>query len=502
MMKFITKTIYLQFIACAKNAWLQMNKPELKDMFALSDFDRSLVAKGNLVESWAQKLFPRGVLISEFGETARAATVERLAKKEPVIFQASFTSGRFLARNDVLEYDSRNDVWNLYEIKGTNTLDENENSPDHIEDVAFQVAVLEDNGLKLGKIYIIHLNKEYVREDDISVDELFIKEDVSREVRERLEATRIKMGSAAEILWEKDEKAVACLCLYSARSNHCSTFSYSHPEIPEYSVHDLSRIGASKSKLTELVDAKIYELGEIPDSFKLTAVQRNQVFVHKTQKPLIDSSAIGKEIGSLSYPLYFLDYETYPSAIPLFKGFRPYQQVPFQFSLHVLKDPQAEPEHFEYLHAENTDPSEKIIANLKKYIVPRGHVIVWNKRFEKGINAQLAERHPEAASFLNDLNERIYDLMEIFQKQLYVHPGFRGRVSIKKVLPVLVPSLSYQDLEIKEGGAAMEAWHDMVFGDKTRTEKQAAIRNLLKYCGLDTYAMYLIWRELAKLAAY
>ena len=495
-MQLITKTTYLQFISCSKNAWLQLNKPELKEMFELSDFDKSLVAKGNLVESWARKLFPEGILISEYGESAHSITNQYLSEKKKIIFQSTFINDKFLVRNDVLEYDSVNDYWNLYEIKGTNTLDENEDSVDHIEDATFQVSVLNDAGVKLGQIYLVHLNKEYIRGDEIDVNTLFVKEDISEQVKKRIESTKIKMKMASEALFQEDENALECQCIYLGRSNHCSTFSYSYPDVPKYSIHDLSRIGTSKKKLAELVDSKIYEIAEIPDSIKLTDIQQNQKNVHKTQTPIIDLHSIKKELESLTYPLYFLDYETYPPAIPLFKGFKPYQQIPFQFSLHVLRSPDAELEHFEYLHTENTDPSKHIISKLKEFIGSTGSIIVWSKRFEKSINAQLAERHPEDANFLGDINERIYDLMEIFQKQLYVHPGFKGKVSIKKVLPVLAPALSYKDLEIQEGGAAMEAWYEMVFGNKSPEEQQAVAANLLKYCCLDTYAMYVIWKEL------
>ncbi len=495
-MQLITKTTYLQFCSCAKNAWLQLNKPELRSMFELSDFDKSLVAKGNLVESWARKLFPKGVLISEFGESACNITNSYLKEKKPVIFQSTFISDKFLVRNDVLEYDTDNGCWNLYEIKGTNTLDENEKSVDHIEDVTFQVVVLRNAGVKLEQVYLIHLNKEYIRGDEINVIDLFIKENISQQVDNRLESTRAKMQMAAEALFQKDENVLECQCIYLGRSNHCSTFSYSCPDVPEYSIHDLSRIGTSKKKLVELVDSKIYDIAEVPGDMKLTDIQQNQKDVYVSQTPIIDLQSIKSELESLIYPLYFLDYETYPPAIPLFKGFKPYQQIPFQFSLHVLQSPNAELEHFEYLHTENTDPSKSVIAKLKEFIGPEGSVIVWSKRFEKSINSQLAERHPEDATFLENINERIYDLMEIFQKQLFVHPGFKGKVSIKKVLPILAPNLSYKDLKIQEGGAAMEAWYEMVFGSKALEEKQAVATNLLKYCHLDTYAMYVIWKEL------
>ncbi len=468
-------------------------------MFILSDFEKNLLTKGNMVETWARKLFPDGVLIDEAGDDAVRITQEHIAKKTHVIFQSKFIYDKFLAKNDALEYDKENDCWNLYEIKGTNTLDENASSIDHVEDATFQTVILKALGIKVGKIFIIHLNKEYVREDEINIRDLFTNDDITAEVQEREEATKEKMRKAAEGLFQQDENALICQCIYSGRSAHCTTFRYSYPKLPEYSIHDLSRIGSSKKKLESLVDSQIFDINDIPEDFELTLNQKNQVYVHKTQKPIIDLNAIKKELKSLVYPLYFFDYETYPPAIPLFKGFKPYQQIPFQFSLHVLNDENSEPAHFEYLHEKPTDPSLPLINKLREMIGPEGSIIVWSKRFEKSINSQLAERCPEHADFLEDINDRVYDLMEIFQKQFYVHPEFRGKVSIKKVLPVMVPKLSYKELEIKEGGSAMEAWYEMVFGDGSQEDRKKISADLRTYCGLDTYAMYAIWKELISL---
>lgn len=498
-MTYITKTIYLEFLACAKNAWLKQHKPELMATFSLSPFEQSLVANGNLVEGWARKMFPGGVLVESFGAEAILETEKLLTLKTPVIFQATFAFGHFLARNDVLEYDQKNDVWNLYEIKGTNTLRESGEERDHLEDAAFQYVVLRDCGLKIGRVGIIHLNKDYVRGDEINVFELFVTDDVTDKILEREAATREKMQQIATAFFQDNERALSCDCLYKGRSKNCSTFHYSHPQVPEYSVHDLARIGSSKSKLNDLIEAGIYDLNDIPQEFELTKIQRNQVDVHQNQKPIIDREAIKESLESATYPLYFLDYETYPSAIPLFKGYRPYQHIPFQFSLHVLDSPNGTLKHYEYLHSDNSNPGPVLTAALKEIIGPQGSIIVWNKAFEKSRNTEMAERQPEEKDFLLDVNNRVYDLMDIFHKQLYVHPDFKGRVSIKKILPVLVPALSYQALNIREGGAAMEAWFGKVLNATSNDEKEATIKALLEYCALDTYAMYAIWQELVKL---
>lgn len=498
-MPHLSKTSYLEFLTCPKNAWLKKHKPELVSSFELSPFEKSLVANGNLVEEWARKLFPKGVLIESSGETAALETVKYLEAKHPAIFQATFITDKFLARADVLEYDSSSDSWNLYEIKGTNSLKEKTDDRDHIDDATFQYITLSDCGLKIGSINIIHLNKEYIRGEEINVQKLFAIDNISEKIFEREEATREKMSEATQALFQEDERAVSCNCLYKGRSNHCSTFSYAHPEVPAYSVHDLYRIGLSPKKLASLVDDNIFNISDVPSDFKLSVAQQNQIYVYKTGGPMIDLISIKAEFEALKYPLYFFDYETYPAAIPLFKGFKPYQHIPFQFSLHVLRSSSSKPEHYEYLHLDNTNPTEGIISALRKYIGSKGSIIVWHKPFEQTRNSELALLSPGDSGFLNNINNRIYDLMDIFSKQLYVHPKFKGSTSIKKVLPVLAPSLSYQELEIKEGGSAMEAWFEKIFNASSENEKNETAQNLLKYCKLDTYAMYVIWKALKNL---
>lgn len=495
-MNYITKTIYLQFLSCGKNTWLQIYKPELKDLFKLSEFEQALLANGNLVEQWARKLFPNGMLVEANGEEAVKITQKHIDNKTPVIFQATFAYKEFMARNDVLEYDKTNDCWNLYEIKGNNKLNQHEDKVDHIEDATFQVIVLESCGIKIGRISIIHLNKKYVRDGEINIQDLFEQSDITDEVTKRKERTKGDMERASKALLQPNEQALVCQCIYNGRSAHCTTFRHSYPNIPEYSVHDLIRIGKSPIKLESLVDSQIFDINEILDDFELSIPQSNQALVYKRQNQIINIDDIREELKSLDFPLYFFDYETYPSAIPLFDGYKPYQHIPFQFSLHVLNDPDGELTHYEYLHEEQTDPSLSIISELQKTIGPKGAIIVWRKSFEKGRNSDLAKLHPDYADFLNDLNSRIYDLEDVFTKQLHVDYRFKGKTSIKKVLPVLVPSLSYDKLEIKEGGAAMEAWYEMMYGDGSAADKKKISYDLKVYCGQDTFAMYSIWKVL------
>ena len=501
MSALITKTIYLDYLDCPKNSWLKLHRPELAHLFESSDFQKGLSQQGYEIESWARKMFPAGVLIEGSSAQAIKLTAQHIALQTPAIFQAAFYIDQFFIRVDILEFDNRSQRWNMYEVKATNSVQENSKQNDHIQDATFQKIVLDVSGIDIGKVFVLHLNRSYVLQGTINVHQLFQAQDVSDRAEENFIDTAELMQTAQKMLLQKDEKLVECACVYKGRSAHCATFNYSHQDVPDYAIHDIARIGASKKKLAELVDKKIFKLQDVPMDFQLSQIQRTQIESHVLQQSFIDKVGIKKQLDQLVYPLYFLDYESYASALPLFDGFSPYNQMPFQFSLHVLDSLDAQLVHHEYLHTRLVDPSHYIIKKLEEFIQGPGSIIVWNKSFEQGIHKNLSYRHPEQQEFLEDLNNRMYDLADVFTKQLYVHPEFKGKTSIKKVLPALVPTSGYSDLDIQGGDVASQSWYTMMYGSLSSVEQQKIAADLRAYCKQDTIAMYQIMMHLHDIAS-
>lgn len=495
-MRLISKTTFLDFLNCPKNIWLKLHKPELLKHFTLSEFEKHILEQGNEVESYARNLFPGGIEIVSTGEEACQETVRHITSKVPVLFQATFIIEGYIVRNDVLAYDAKNKCWNLYEVKGSNSVKEDgpTDHGDHITDLAFQASVLKRAKLPVGKYFLIHLNKEYVRYGNLDVQKLFSIEDETEKVLARVATIEPQMEAAREYLNREQEPGGSCDCVYKSRKNHCATFHYTNPHVPEYSVHDISRI--HKTKLELLVERNIHALDDVPDDFKLSDNQRNQVRAHKSQQPLINKEKIKEELDALVFPLYFFDYEAFGLAIPIFDGYSPYKRIPFQFSLHILREPDGEMEHVEYLHEDRTDPTEIVAKLLEKHIKPGGTVIAWHKSFEAGVNKEIGERIPSYAPFFHRVNSSLYDLKDIFQDQYYVHHGFKGSASLKKVLPAIVSDVHYDGLGIQEGGQAADAWWKMVSPATSREESESIARDLKIYCGVDTYAMYAIWKHL------
>ncbi len=494
MLRHISKTQFLEFLFCPKNLWLKIHRPELSGKFELSEFEKHIIEQGNEVESCARNLFPNGIEVKSTGEDACRDTERLMVSKVPTIFQSTFIVDGFIARNDALSYSKENDCWDLYEVKGTNTLKEGGPDHDHIDDVAFRVSVLKRAKIKIGKYYLVHLNKDYVRFGDLDFKALLKVEDQTDKVNERLSKVEAEMHTAKEYLNQEKEPVGNCECLYKTRRNHCTTFKHSNSHVPDYSIHDISYISAKKIEF--LIENNILDINDIPEDIELTDRQRNQITAHQRQKPAFDTGAIKEILDGLKFPLYFLDYEAYAPAVPMFNGYGPYKRIPFQFSLHILKSPESEPEHVDFLHEELTDPTKMVAKLLSEHISPNGSVIAWHKSYEAGVNKEIGIRMPEYAKVFERINSELYDLKEIFSNQLYVHPDFKGKSSIKKVLPILRPDLRYTDIEIREGGQAVDAWLNMVSIEAPAEVKKKIYSDLKKYCGLDTYAMYAIWKHL------
>src|SRR5882724_10073206 len=306
----ISKTTFLSFLECPKDIWLRLHRPDEVGTCDLSDFELHLVEQGNEVEAEARTLFPDAVLITATGEDAVSDTQRLMAAHTPALFQATFIVDGFLARNDVLAYDAANDRWDIYEVKGTNAIKEDSvGGRDHTDDLAFQVSVLLRAGVAIGRCFLIHLNKTYVRVGDIDRTALFEIEEVTEAIEARLPRIEQEMQAAIVYLNAAQEPAGGCECVYKARTKHCTSFKISHPHVPDYSVHDLVRI--SPEKLTQLIEHGIVDLNDIPDDFKLSTHQLHKVRAHQQQEPTIDRAALHQELGALAFPLYFFDYEAF-----------------------------------------------------------------------------------------------------------------------------------------------------------------------------------------------
>jgi CRISPR/Cas system-associated exonuclease Cas4 (RecB family) len=489
---YLSKTDFLEYLQCPKCLWLKKKRPNLYVAKEPTEFDKKNQKEGQDVECLARELFQNGILLSGEIKDLLNDTVQLIAQNKSPLFQASFiTERKCLAKVDILEFNPNSQQWNIYEVKSSTKI-KTDRGHNHIKDVTFQKLVLDEAGIPVGRVFIIHLNKDYIRNGELNIEELFMPTDITDDVNRAYDITVTEVDQALGLLRKADIDMDSCPCINLTRSNHCSSFRVFNPVVPEYSVHDILRI--RPEKIRSLIDSGIVSVSDISNSFELTEIQRIQVNLEKSQKALIDQEGIGQALMGLEYPLYFIDFETYMAAIPIIDGLSPHQHMPFQVSIHKL-DLDGNLTHLEYL-AENVDSAMPgLISFMKKTIPQKGSIVSWHKSFENSRNKEMAELYPEYSQFLHNLNSRTFDLEPIFKKY-YLQPGFRGRSSIKRVLPVLLPQFSYENLDIQDGTEAMVNWRKMIFDDLSDSECDKIKGALLEYCKMDTLAMVEIFKHI------
>jgi CRISPR/Cas system-associated exonuclease Cas4 (RecB family) len=488
-MQNLSKTDFKEYLICPKWLWLKKKRHDLFTQPEKSLYAQKLINDGYEIEEFAQKLFADAIEVKGAKDSLSENTQTFLEAKQ-TMFQATFETDRGLfAKIDILEFDQDSGKWNLYEVKASSGI-KTDLEHNHIKDITFQVVAAEESGVEVRKSYIIHLNKEYIRDGEINPRDMLTIADVSDEVAECKEEVELEIDYALKLL-EKDELSVnGCDCIYRSHGQRCEAFSVLNPDVPGYSVHHV--VGGKK--LAALIEDDIFDINDIPDDFKLTDKQQQVVQLQKSGLPQIDYQTITDTLSDLEFPLYFLDYETFGKPWPLLDGYRPNQQVVFQYSLHVVEE-NGELRHHEYLGSDYESCTKELVDSMQENIGPDGNVIVWYEPFEKGRNDELTNIHPEHTDFLQDINLRIFDLMTIFKKD-YLHPDFQGSASIKKVLPVLLPELSYKNLAVQNGTMAMVGWEQSLDENISEEKRNQLRKDLLDYCELDTLAMVEIWRHL------
>jgi hypothetical protein len=339
--------------------------------------------------------------------------------------------------------------------------------------------------LRVGRTYLMHVNNAYVRHGPIEPAKLFVSEDITESVNALVGEVKLQIAQADETLgWsDKPDPRLIAACSNPKTCEYLRTYCQAFPGI--YAVAK----DIPPEHLRVLLDRDILDCAKISPALLSAAGYTPQpAYVH------VDAPGIRQELGKLHYPLYFLDYETYSHAIPPFDGYRPHQKIPFQYSLHIRKTPTAPVGHVEFLARKFEDPVPALAAHLKRHLGPEGSVIVWSATFESGRNREMGELYPQFADFMRSLNDRMFDLMLIFKhkNRLYYDSRFKKSASLKVILPVLLPELSYKDLAIQEGGTASASWPVLTSPETPENEKEHLAKDMLLYCQRDTEAMVAI----------
>ena len=480
----MSKSLFIRGLQCHKSLYLNRYHPELKD--PISEGQQRVFDSGSEVGLLARDLFPGGTEIVYKGFTPQKQlekTETEIRKGTATIYEAAFEHNGVFMKTDILHKGKKG--WELYEVKATT-----EAKDVHISDVALQYYVLTGAGIDVSSVNLIHLNNQYVRNGAIEVDKLFVSENITEAVRDQQAIVVSEIARMREML-SGDTPPAIDIDKYCEDPYLCDFMGHCWQHIPEDSVFDLKQRGA---RPFDLYNQGIILMKDIPLDL-VSGSQLMQLEAFLDRKELIDHDQVRAFLDSLWYPMYFLDFETYTTPIPAFDGLKPYQQVPFQYSLHYIERESADPGHHEFLAEPNVDPRPDLVDKLLREIPENACVIAYNATFEIGRLRELAEFLSKRSVAIRTIIGNMRDLMIPFRQGSIYHWRMKGSYSQKVVLPVLVPDLSYEGMEVANGGMAMDAyarmcrWNDPAEIARIRTA-------LLEYCKLDTLGMVRILEKL------
>lgn len=485
----ISKSKFMNGLQCHKLLWYAYNQKE-----DIPEPDEGTTAKfeqGCLVGEFAKKLYPDGIEVAKgivgFAEVLPAS--RNAARLRKPMFEAAFQYGGAYARADILE-PVPGGKWDLIEVKSSNAVKDY-----HYHDVALQKYVFDGAGIQIRKCYLMHLNREYVRRGEIDPHKLLLKEEITKEVKSILGEIAPNLRKMAAVLKRSAAPDVP-IGPHCSDPFACPLMGMCWGFLPEQNVTELYRGG---KKQFELIEKGILRLVDIPADCRLTDSQKIQVKVVHDGKPHIDENGIREFLKSLKYPLYFLDFETFATAVPLIDKARPHQQIPFQYSLNILDSPDGTPVRHSYLAEGPIDPRPDILSNLKGLLGSKGAIVTYNSSFETARLNEMSRDYPEYRGWFEKIKPRIADLIVPFRQFSYYHPDQEGTASIKSVLPALT-GRSYSDLNIHEGGTASLEFLRVTWGEVAAEERERIRKDLLVYCGLDTEGMIDILRALTRIS--
>ena len=483
--KSLSKSKYLNGLQCRRLLWVAVN--DAARIPEVDEATQSVFDQGHYVGELAQTLFPGGLNVysSSISENLRE-TKAALASRKP-LFEAGFSASRLFCRVDILN-PAGNAGWDIIEVKSTTEIRD-----EHLHDVAFQRHCCRLAGLAIDRCRIVYLNKDYIKNGNIDPAQLFIIEDVT----DRLD--QFSFGIEERIA-EMLELISSAECPEASIGQHCSSpyLCALQSECWAYlPAHHVMTLYYGKKLGEDLLNRGILNIGDIPQDVKLNAKQQIQKDCVVCGQPHIDRAGIRAFLESLKYPLYFMDFETFMTAVPLYDGTSPYQNIPFQFSVHVVEKPGDRPKHHSFLAKGKKDPRPAFLAALKEAIGPSCTILVYYEAFEKSRLKELAAAFPEYKSWVADISKRIVDLLTPFRDFSYYHPSQTGSASLKKVMPA-VTGISYADLEISHGDIASLRYVQATFGKVSAEERRKIRKDLLVYCKQDTGGMVRIVENLTQ----
>jgi hypothetical protein len=493
----LSKSRLLSFRQCPKRLWLEMHRPELS---IAGGGTEAAFATGNQVGAVARRIYdPDGIGTTlEYDKLGvqgiLAATRELLPKRRP-IFEAGFQTGRGTSAvrsfADALLPTKRR--WSMVEVKSSTSIKDY-----HLDDIAIQYHVAVGAGLKLRSVHLARVDSAWTYPGGGDYRGLLVEEDMTRHCREHAVQVPSWVRAAHKVVRDARPPETGtgqhCSSPFDCGFHaHCSSEEDARLGAAQHPIQWLPDV-RSKALVSHIEQGGVRSLRDVPD--ELLNVRQLRVKRHTLSgKPFFDAKAAARALSSARLPALFLDFETISFAVPIWAQTRPYEKIPFQFSLHRLGSRGAVG-HTGFLDLSGSDPAERIAGALVASCGSTELVFAYNKGFESSCLKYLAARFPRLARRLLAIECRLVDLLPV-TRECYYHPDQQGSWSIKSVLPTVAPELRYDALgEVQDGGAAQRAFEEAIHPETPSSRHDELREHLHRYCRLDTWAMVVLWADL------
>ena len=494
----ISKSRYTLYRQCSKALWLMTYKLEKA---VINDALQQRFRSGNAVGEFARSLFGNYVDMTIQDERGRLDTNKMVVNTRKcidsgveVICEASFTHDGSYCAVDILKKGT--DGYAIYEVKSSTDADKDV----YAQDVAYQKYILTNSGVHVTGTYLVCIDSNYVLNGELDIHALFQIQDIGETVAQEYAIVESQIATAKKMLALSAVEPDVDLDVHCHKPYDCAFWEYCSRHLPKQSVFNLYRLNFGRKIAYYQNGITTYDQLQ---NEQLNDKLRMQVECGINDTMYIDKVQIARFLRMLSYPLYFLDFETIQLVVPEFQGTHPYQQIPFQYSLHYIEKENGELKYKEFLGVSGDDPRRSLAEQLCNDIPMDVCETAYNKAFECTRLKELAYAFPDLAMHLLNIRDHIIDLLIPFQSGWYYVPAMGGSFSIKSVLPALFPDnpkMDYHNLSgiVHNGSEAMIIFSQIK--EMSPKEQKTAKLSLLKYCELDTFAMVKIWQKLVEVS--
>lgn len=487
----LSKSTLIRSIQCSKSLYLYKNNFNLRDK--PSTVQQQRFDRGHRIGKLAHQLFPNGKDCSPpnpFSYDESIAATKLLVQQQfPIIYEAAFKYNGILVALDILEH--KDGKWYAHEVKSSFRI-----SNTYLLDAAIQYYIITKSGVALEDFSIVTIDNEYVLQNELEIPSYFKITSVLEEIKERIPFVEKTIEDAIATLESSTIPEIA-IGAHCTKPYPCDFQGYCWSTISKDAVWYLP--GISMQEKSNFIEKGINTIHEIENMDELNSRQKVIIKSFQTQQAHIELEKIESFVASIKFPLFYFDVEAFQPAIPLFKNTKPYDRIPFLYSLHYKENEESELQHVSYISPVGDDDRINFIEHFLQATEKEGQILVFNTLMEKNILFKMMNDFPQYKKQILERINRIVDVEIPFKELHYYHPAQQGSFSLKTIGNALLGFDEFAKSAVKDGEEAMAVYNELFYWEN-KEEVNTKLQQLKTYCQTDTFVLYEIFEQLKKLA--